>query len=223
MNSARCRTVGWMLVAALLLTPTAIVAAKELGALTISGPGIKGELRVDGTQEMARLDGAGFFDLSRKVEAPQGLGEGYTIVRYLNMEDGLVAWDKIVYYPDPAGGSDYIYYAGGIDKNNQGYSTGWYRARTGSAQVFQSVLAAHGVTIAVGAPAPQAAPAESVAQPPIGAKAETAVQPQVEAGSPDVMPALGIGLVAVLVAGLAIARGLSAQRRRSAEPVPANK
>ncbi len=168
------------------------VAAKELGALGISGPGIKGELKLDNAGEMMKLEQSGFFDLSHSIKAPQGLGEGYTIVRYLHMEEGLIAWDKLGYFPDPAGKQGYLNYQGSVDKNHDGMATiGWYRVGLGTDQVFQGLLAAHGVAVAASASALTASTAK---QPPVESKANVVAQP---AAGPAAGPATDSNAVAV--------------------------
>ncbi len=227
MNKMRIRAICYLLGAVVLLLPTALAAAKGLGALTIRGPGIQGELKLDDAKEMEKLDRSGFFELGRKVEAPQGLGDGYAITRHLHMEEGLIPWDKLVYYPDPAGGQAYLYYEGSLDKNHQGFaSTGWYRVRSGTEQVFHGILAAHGVAIAVSAPAPSGSVA---GQPPVEAKANAIAEPAAESvaavpaapaaetvrvGTPETGFVLGIGVLIALVAAWAVLR-----RRQPSEPV----
>ncbi len=231
MNKVHRRAMWYALIAIVLLLSVTAVAAKELGALGISGPGIKGELKLDNAGEMMKLEQSGFFDLSHSIKAPQGLGEGYTIVRYLHMEEGLIAWDKLGYYPDPAGKQGYLNYQGSVDKNHDGMATiGWYRVGLGTDQVFQGLLAAHGVAVAASASALTAStakqpPVESkanvVAQPAAGPVAESnAVVPATQANapastdpatgstvsSPATGPILGVGVVVALIAAWALLR-----------------
>jgi hypothetical protein len=64
---------------ALLAVPTFAVLAKELGKLTISGPGIPGEMTLDDPTDLQPLWEAGIIDTNGFAKAPEGLGQGYTI------------------------------------------------------------------------------------------------------------------------------------------------
>jgi hypothetical protein len=221
MNKIHRQTICCVLVVVALLLSVTVVAAKELGALGISGPGINGELKLDNTNEMMKLDRSGFFDLSQKIKAPEGLNNGYTIVRYLHMEEGLIAWDKLVYYPDAAGKQGYLYYAGSVDKNHEGVAgAGWYQVRRGAEPVFSNLMAAHGVAVASGAPVV----AQSAAKQPAGEASQAqnaATQPESQTraaapaasgaepargGVPETVLMLGIGVIVASVVAWAFLR-----------------
>ncbi len=228
MNKVHRRAIWYLLVAIVLLLSVTAVAAKGLGELGISGPGIKGEIKLNNADELLKLQQSGFFDLSHSIKAPQGLGEGYTIVRYLYMEEGLIAWDKLVYYTDPAGKQGYLHYEGSVDKSHDGMTAiGWYRVGPGTDRVFQDLLAAHGAAVAASAPAQ----AKNVAKPPaVEPKANVAAQPAAESNavaapavqsnaptstdpatgtavsSPATGLILGVGVVVALIAAWALLR-----------------
>ncbi|HEX2696426.1 MAG TPA: hypothetical protein VHM28_01885, partial [Anaerolineales bacterium] len=89
MNKLQRRFLTILLVGVLLTIPTLAVLAKELGALTITGPGIKGQLTVDDLGGLTKLQQTGFFDTSAKIQPPEGLGEGYNITASLNLDGKL--------------------------------------------------------------------------------------------------------------------------------------
>lgn len=75
-------------IVALLLLSTSVVFAKELSLLTISGPGVKGEMALKDAQLMMNLEKSGFFDQTEFVQPPQNLNmeAGYVITAYLNLD-----------------------------------------------------------------------------------------------------------------------------------------
>lgn len=61
MNRMKRHLLSILIVIALVAIPTFAVLAKELGSLTISGPGIKGEVTMDHEGGMVKLEKSGFF------------------------------------------------------------------------------------------------------------------------------------------------------------------
>ena len=59
------------LIIALLAISTSVVFAKELGLLTISGPGIKGEVSLNDHDAMMNLEQSGFFDQPSSPSRPR--------------------------------------------------------------------------------------------------------------------------------------------------------
>ncbi len=236
MNKVQRHSICCVLVVVVLLLSVTAVAAKELGAMSISGPGINGELKIDNAKEMMSLDRSGFFDLSLKIKAPEGLSNGYTIVRYLHMEEGLIAWDKLVYYPDPAGKQGYLYYEGPVDKAHEGFGgIGWYQVRQGTEAVFRNVLAAHDVAMVASAPgaaqsvAPKPASAASEASKANAAPANIGAQPETQtraavpadparSTAPETVLLLGIGAIVASIAAWAVLH-----RRQRVAPVSVSK
>src|SRR4030095_14551764 len=104
-----------LLALALLVIPTAVFA-KELGLLIITGPGIKGDLTVSDPSVLRKLEGSGFFDQSNMLkQAPENLGEGYTITSNLNLDGTMTPFIKMVYYPVAEGQPGYIHVTGRLD------------------------------------------------------------------------------------------------------------
>ena len=84
------------LVVALLTVSTSVVFAKELGLLTISGPGIKGEVTLKDPEAMMDLERAGFFDQAHLTRSLRSL-IGETPARVARRERQL----SFLYKTDP--------------------------------------------------------------------------------------------------------------------------
>jgi hypothetical protein len=70
MNRTKRYTLSLILIIALLAISTSVVFAKELGLLTISGPGIKGELTLKDPNDTMKLEQSGFFDQAVLAKPP---------------------------------------------------------------------------------------------------------------------------------------------------------
>jgi hypothetical protein len=173
----------------ILLASAGLVWAKELGALVVSGPGIKGEVEIDGQQSLSKLDQSGFFDASKIVKAPEGLGEGYKITQFLIMESGPIEWQGMVYYPGAEGQDSFLYWAGPLNKDAPQVSDQWTIVQPAADQAFRSLLKAYGVTVVAASPelpAPQveAGKPASEAQSAVEGSSASIVESQPEAAAP---------------------------------------
>ena len=92
------------LVIALLAIP-ALVFAKGIGSLTVTGPGIKGELTINDPRRMEELEKAGFFELAILSKPPTGLNmdAGYLLTVSMFIDDDYVPFVEMVYYPTQEG------------------------------------------------------------------------------------------------------------------------
>src|SRR5688500_20350823 len=99
-----------ILMIALLILPSTVVFAKELGLLTITGPGIKGEISLNNHDDMMNLEQSGFFDQTRFVKPPENLEQGYNITAQLNLEANLDPKVTKVYYPAEDAHNGYVTY-----------------------------------------------------------------------------------------------------------------
>ena len=99
-----------MLVLALLAIPTVAVLAKELSSLTITGPGIDGEMSIDHEGGMMKLERTGFFDQTLAIKPPENLGAGYDITAYLNLDGTIVPFVQMVYYASDGDQPGYVHY-----------------------------------------------------------------------------------------------------------------
>ncbi len=189
MNKTRRLTLAFVLTLALLAIPTALAAAKELASLTISGPGIQGEVTLDDAKSMMSLQQAGFFDTYAFVKPPEGLGQGYNLMTQLNLDGKIVPFVQIVYYPAAAGQSGYMHWTGRLDTNTMQLNPAdeWSSVTPAVGTAFRELMAAHGVTLQVAVAASPASGASAANLP--------AAQP-----SPLVLALLGAGLLLIAAA-----------------------
>ena len=115
MNRIKRHILFLTLVIALLAISTSVVFAKELGLLTISGPGIKGEVTLKDPEAMMNLERSGFFDQAVLSKPPKGLGEGYNMTAHLNLDGKMVPFVQMVYYPTNEGQAGYMHFTGRLE------------------------------------------------------------------------------------------------------------
>ena len=207
MNKVNKHILFLFLILALLAISTTVVFAKELGLLTISGPGIKGELTLNDHDAMMNLEQSGFFDTAALAKPPKGLGEGYNITAHLNLDGKLVPFVQMVYYPTNEGQAGYMHYTGRLDGEELRTVDEWYLLNRNADSALRDLMTANNIAVQsalvkapeVVAPAkePVAAPAaESVPAP---AASPAPVQPYL-------IPALIIGLFALMGLALVLKR-----------------
>lgn len=137
-----------ILIAILWLAFPMTVFAKELGMLTISGPGIKGELSLNNLGQLNKLMGAGFLDQENMIsKAPENLGEGYTITAHLNLDGKLTPFVKFVYYPVEQGQPGYVNYIGRLDGTSLRTVNQWGKLSLSADNAFREVLTANNITL----------------------------------------------------------------------------
>lgn len=130
--------------------------------IEISGPGLNGVATITEAELLGPMTIEGFMDFSRPLPEPAGLGEGYELHRYFLNKDG--SWwdfDRVMYYPDPAGGLGYVSYLEGIGYGPAHNSGNWYRVTPEGEVAWQAVMK----SIAASAPTttPSSAPATNPA------------------------------------------------------------
>lgn len=186
-------------VLALLAASTALALAKELGSLTISGPGISGTATWGNPDDMMKLQQSGFFDTNALAKPPANLGQGYTITAYLNLDGKIVPFVEMVYYPAESG-PGYVHYTGRLngDTLETVQADQWATLPTQAEQTFRDIAAANGVKFV---PAISANPSAST----------TAAAAPLNA-----YVALAIMLVVLLGAALLNRRKAAPERRASA-------
>lgn len=213
MNKTQPRIWFLVLLIALLAIPSMVVFAKELGMLTISGPGIKGEVTLTDHDEMMKLEGSGLFDQVSFVKPPENLREGYNMTAHLNLDGKLVPAVQMIYYPAEEGQSGYIHYTGRLNGESLQAVDDWAQLSPNAESALLNIMTANKITIQ-----PAAFVAQAVAAPAIeSAKSEeqTAVQP---ASAPSASPSTVQTpyIWAILIAAiLAIAAGGLFLRRRT--------
>ena len=212
MNKTKRHILSLIMLVALLAIPTLVVFAKELGMLTISGPGIKGELTLKDPNEMMKLEQSGFFEQIMLTKEPTNLNleTGYTLTAHLNLDGKVVPFVQMVYYATSEDQPSYVHYIGRLNGESLQNVNEWYVLSRADDSTLRGLMAANNITLQsalIKAPA-----AVAPAQP---AVVEPAVVPAV---SPmTVRPPYGI--LALIAAILILAgAGLAARRRTVSHP-----
>ena len=203
MNRTQRQILFLILVIALLAISTSVVFAKELGLLTISGPGIKGELSLKNPDAMMRLEEAGFFDRTAFIKPPQNLGEGYTITAHLNLDGKTVPFVQMVYYPTKEGEPGYVHYTGRLEGDALQTVDQWQTSPLSADKAFRSLMTANKITIQSALVAAPAAvdPAAPAAEPVVAPTASPA-----RLQTSYLMPAVIAALLLLAGAGLVLRR-----------------
>jgi len=190
--------------AALLAASTLLAFAKEIDALSISGPGIKGEASFNDPDGMLKLMDSGFFDQASFIKAPENLGQGYTITAFLNLDGKSVPFVQMVYYPADSGQTGYVHYTGRLNGDSMETTPvdQWAAVPAQAGTAFSELMTAHGIAL-------QAAVVASPAKTSPVAQSARAATPN--AG----YIALAAGIVILIGAALLSRRKAVGQRRSS--------
>lgn len=194
------------LVLSLLAIPTSVAFAKELGFLTISGPGIKGEITLKDPEAMMDLERSGFFDEAVLSSTPKGLGEGYQITAHLNLDGKMVPFIQMIYYPTKEGQSAYVHYTGRLEGEALQAVDEWYLLKPAADGALRELLTAHNVRVqsalieAPAAVAPAKEPVSGPAAEPVPTHAASPVPVDY------IVPGLVIGILALSALVLAVRR-----------------
>lgn len=209
MNRTKRHILSLIMGIALLAIPTLTVFAKELGLLTISGPGIKGEVTLKDPDEMMKLEQSGFFDQVSYMKAPENPGQGYNIMAHLNLDGKMVPFVEMMYYPAEEGKPGYVHYTGRLNGESLQKVDQWGTLRLEADTAFRSLMAANNITLQ---PAVAAAPAAvEPAAPVVEPVTAPAVSPMPVPAS-YIIPAL-VAFILVLVG-----TGLVLRRRAASHP-----
>jgi len=210
MNRSHRRILSFVLLIVLLAIPTMAVLAKELGLLTISGPGLKGEIGLNDPKELSKLEGSGFFDQPMGIKPPSNLGDGYNITAHLNLDGKMVPLLQMVYYPGEEGQAGYWHITGRLNGEELQTVDQWGQMRPEAENAFRGLMTANKITLQ---PAIVSAPVEVA--PAAQAAAEPAVVPAASPAPTQTPPYLVASIAAILVlvgAGLALRRRTVNQR-----------
>ena len=210
MNRTKRHILSLIMLIAFVAIPTLVVFAKELGLLTISGPGIKGEVTLNDPEEMMKLEQSGFFDQAVLAKAPTGLGDGYAITAHLNLDGKVVPFVEMVYYPTEAGQPGYVHYTGRINGETLQKVDEWNILTRASDGAFRGLMAANNITLQsalIKAPA-KVAPAQPAVVEPVVAPAAAPMPAQPS----YVILALVVTILVLAGAGLAVKRRTVSQQ-----------
>lgn len=204
MNQAKKSILFLLLVIALLAIPTLVVFAKELSMLTISGPGIKGELTLNDPKSMMNLEEKGFFDEAILSKPPKNLNldAGYTVTAHLNLDGKVVPFVKMVYYPTHEGQAGYAHYIGRLDGQTLKTVDEWHLMRLDADTAFRSLLSANNITLQSALVEVPTAAAPAVEVEPVAAPAVTPAPLQAS----YLIPAILAGILLLAGAGLILRR-----------------
>jgi hypothetical protein len=208
------------LIVALLALSTSVVFAKELGLLTISGPGIKGEVSLNDHDAMMNLEQSGFFDQAFIAKPPTDLGEGYDITAHLNLDGKLVPFIQMVYYPTSEGESAYVHYTGRLEGETLQAVDEWHILNQKADGALRDVMNANNIVVQsalITAPAVVEPAKESIApaavdpvKEPVAAAVEEPVRVPAAAPAlspmPYLIPALVVSILALMGLALALRR-----------------
>ena len=205
-----------ILMIALFVIPSTVVFAKELGLLTISGPGIKGEVSLNDHEDMMNLEQSGFFDQVKFVKPPENLGQGYNITAHLNLDGKLVPMVEMVYYPAEDGQPGYVHYTGRLTGESLKPVDEWGQMRPQAETALRDLMTANKITVQPAIAVAPAVVAEAPAIEPAKSEEQTAVQP---ASAPAVastgMTPQAYYVVAILASLLILAGAGFVVRRRT--------
>jgi len=204
MNKAKKSILFLLLVIALLAIPTFVVFAKELGMLTISGPGIKGELTLKDPKAMMNLEQSGFFDESTLSKPPENLNleAGYTVTAHLNLDGKVVPFVQMVYYPTNVGQAGYVHYTGRLDGETLQAVDEWHLMRLEADKTFRELMTANNVTLQSALITAPAAAAPAVHVEPAAVPATSPAPAQV----PYLIPIMIAAILLLIGAGFALKR-----------------
>lgn len=172
--------------------------------VTISGPGLKGEVEVTDQEILAALSLGAIEDFKQGSIAEPKVGQGYQITRYFY--DASFDFGRLRYYPNATSEPGYIFFEDGpdLDGDQSQYHSKWFYATPQGDRAMKSVLTGLGISpsapLAAGKDAPaleQAAANEAV---PSGTLDEASWWP-------------AIGVIMIGVCALALTGGLIISRR----------
>jgi hypothetical protein len=213
------RTLSSIATVVVLLAMTTILAfAKELTSLSISGPGIDGEMTltdpVKDPGAMGRLEQSGLFDRASLAKPPADLAQGYTITAHLNLDGKVVPFVQMVYYPGQEGEPGYVHYTGRYDGTSLQAVDEWGTMRPEAEAALRDLTAAYGITLqpGVAVAASAGAGSESGSRAPASASATTtsAKPAAFSVGYPLLAAATALG---ALTAGIWVVTGRRARRQ----------
>lgn len=180
----------------LMVTAQGSALAKEIGMVTISGPGLKTPIEITDLKQTFPFGPDQLDNFTAMLKGPPAnLGKDfYTIDRtYIDEKGQMITTDHLRYYPNALDGRGIVQYQSmdGGKSSNEGR---WFRTHPEGEAALIKALAEHGVTVGGAEPAAQAAP-------------ET----------PEPGSALPVVMGGALLMALAVGSGLMVARRRAAK------
>jgi hypothetical protein len=139
----------------LMVSTTAITLAwpeDPPDKVTISGPGLKGEVEVTDPEIRAALSLGAIEDFEHGPIPAPNVGEGYQITRYFY--DASFDFGRLRYHPNPTGERGYIFFEDGpeLDGDPSQYNGKWFYTTPQGDEVMRRLLADLGVLTPTSAP-----------------------------------------------------------------------
>jgi hypothetical protein len=119
------------LTTAALLAPFSTAHAKgPADRIIISSPLLAEDMVLTDRDSITEISMANLENFEAgSIDEPAGLTDGYTLERqYEETSGNFRSFDRVVYYPDPAGDLGYVFYDGIVNGSSE-YDHRWYRAR----------------------------------------------------------------------------------------------
>ncbi len=129
------KKIKWILAALLVLIPSISALAKgEFTYITVSGPGITGDLTISDPALTQNFFAFGDFSKGA-IDTPADPGEGYQIIRSYVVNNKEAPFDSLQYYPY----TGYVYY-NGLGEGSSEYDKKWFLADPAAKEPFLSAL-----------------------------------------------------------------------------------
>jgi hypothetical protein len=185
-------------IVALLLLSTSVVFAKELSLLTISGPGVRGEVALKDAQLMTNLEKSGFFDQTEFVQPPQNLNTeaGYVITAYLNLDGQVLPYAQMTYYAADQGQPGYVHYTGRFEGQGLQPVDQWQILSRNADNTFRGLMSASDITLQPALiTAPGSVPAMEALSAPAASPASIQLPYEIAALAAGILALMGTALV----------------------------
>jgi hypothetical protein len=139
----------FFLLAILMLSISTVAFAKELGLLTIAGPGIKGELAMKDQKVITTLESSGFFDQTGLVQPPKNLNleAGYLVTAYLNLDGNVLPYVQMSYYAADQGQPGYVHFTGRLAGEALQPVDEWRMLTPNADNTFRGLMSTHNVVL----------------------------------------------------------------------------
>ncbi len=136
------------------LTTGMALAKGPPSKVTISGPGLVGEVEITDPKLLRAFSFFLFVNIEQRIEAPSEPGEGYVVTRYIENGAELIPWDRAIYYPHPTDELGVVFLEGLIGPSSTQFDGYWYRASPEGDTAMRQILAKHLATPAQATPWP---------------------------------------------------------------------
>jgi len=141
----------WMALLALTLIPAATAFAKEVGKLTITGPGIKTPIEITDRAKLLDQNESMYNYEAGSPNRPAWITDKspyFEIARDFMDGDKVLATDRLHYYPAADGKIGAIQYVGMDDPGFSDQNNQWFPMNPSGDEWLKGVLAKNGVDVA---------------------------------------------------------------------------